>query len=516
MILEFGNEVWGSTHGVSSFASDYVSYTEWSQDAAENYVKTSPYYNSEKVFTTISGRSPDQSWGLNESIYATPNDDIDWISLSGYMGGNLDYEAGVDPGRTELDYHKNGYDNFYSKINGLSKNWKLQLGSTQRIWPIYMYEGNMTTPTYHGSLGQAITFGDYYATAMENGVVLPSVFALEGGQWRLIDDLPTLRKRPMYYVTKLFNNTARGGVVLETNVHSKDSIYNAAGTTIELPSIGAHSYSKGEEYSVVLFSRNFESNYHVMVNLPDDIGDISEGKIYTLSGAYHNSTAITLDTADIVVSDSMIVTIPKHSMVVLKFKADDHGLDAPLGYSEIDMVQSIEVTTEDGITELDGSGVILEVYASLTPEDAFFTKVGWSALNNDDGKIRIYGTSFPPKIKSMGVANGTVTVVATTLDGSNLSDQVDITLINQDVGMEGRMSGLDIKLYPNPAKDRIFIEIPQEEAEVSIYNIQGAQLLNMMMQEGKNEVDLSTLKDGIYLVKLITSNGVATERFVKQ
>lgn len=374
----------------------------------------------------------------------------------------------------------------------------------------------MSTPTYHGSLGQAITFGDYYATTMENGVVLPSVFALEGGEWRLIDDLPTLRKRPMYYVTKLFNNTSRGGVVLETNVHSRDSLHNAAGDVIGLPSVGAHAYTKGEEYSLVLFSRNFESNYHVMVNLPDDIGAISNGKIYTLTGEYHNSTAVTLDTADIAISDSMIVTIPKHSMIVLNFSADDKNLDAPLGYSEIDMVESIEVTTEDGITELDGKGEILSVFANTTPDDAFFTRVEWSVLNNEDGKVKLYGTSFPAKIKTMGIADGTVSVVATTLDGSNLSDQVDITLINQTVGVESKLSDMNIKLYPNPATEKLYIEIPQEEAEISIYNIQGAELLNIMMFEGRNEVDLSTIKDGIYLVKLKTSNGVATERFVKQ
>ena len=41
---------------------------------------------------------------------------------------------------------------------------------------MYMYEGNLTTPSYRGRIGQAIIFADYYLTMNEKRVAVPSVF----------------------------------------------------------------------------------------------------------------------------------------------------------------------------------------------------------------------------------------------------------------------------------------------------------------------------------------------------
>jgi len=517
VVIELGNEVWGSiAHGAYTFGSDYPYYTEWSNDVTGNYIKASPYYNPDKVFVSISGRSPDQSWGVNENIYQNPNDEIDWIGLSGYMGGNMDYEAGVDPGETELDYHKNGYVNFFSKINGLHENQKQMLRSMERIMPAYFYEGNMTTTTYHGSLGQAITFGDYYATAMENGMAIPSVFCLQGGQWRLIDDLPTLRKRPLYYVTRAFNNVARGGVILQSEVQSMDSIYDANGFKIDLPSVGVHAFADGPNYSVVLFSRSFEHNYHAKINLPDDIGTIANGKMYTLTGKSHNSTTVTEDTVDVVITDGMVVTVPVHGMVVLTFTADDKSLDAPLGNVMIDKAASLTLTTEDDKTAIDERLATLEVYAHLAPEDIFLSEVKWEVLNNDPEKVKLIPYGSFVKVKALGKENGTITLVARTIDGSDLTAEVDIELSNQVVGIEKEFADLGIEMYPNPAKEQIFIDLPYDDSKVAVISAQGAVVANFELYNGRNDIDLSGLQSGLYFMRVETSDGTAVKKFVKQ
>ncbi len=517
VIIEFGNEVWGAyNHGANTFGTNYPLYAEWSNDVSGNYIKQSPYYDSEKVFTSISGRSPDQSFGINEYIYGNPNDAIDWLGLSGYMGGNLDYEAGVDPGESELDYHKNGYVNFQAKIQGLHDNWVKMLRSTQRVMPVYFYEGNMTTTTYHGSLGQAIAFGDYYATALENGVAIPSVFCIEGGQWRLIDDLPSLRKRPMYYVTRLYNHTAKGGVVLKTEVLSRDILADAMNKPIDLPNLGAHAYADGDKYSIVLFSRSFERDYYAMLNLPDDIGTISNGKMYTLTGNAHNSTTVEQDTADITVGDGMLVKIPVHGMVVISFTADDKSLDAPLGNAIYDKVQSLTLSVEDNKTGIDERKAVLEVYAHLEPEDAFLKEVAWEALNNDPKIVNLSPYSNYVKVKALGEYNGTVTIVATTVDGSGLSKEVTLEITNQLVGIEKEFADLGINIYPNPAKDRLFIDQAFSEARIEIINVQGSLLAQVQLQSGKNELSVEELKPGIYFLRIETPEGAAMKKFIKQ
>ncbi|MGC9342759.1 MAG: hypothetical protein ACP5E3_08670, partial [Bacteroidales bacterium] len=152
-----------------------------------------------------------------------------------------------------------------------------------RIEPMYMYEGNLTKNEYHGTVGQAVTFADYYAEVMENGVALPDVFTLEGGQWRLLDDKISLNKRPLYHIVQHYNNACKG-VVLKSSYHSVDSIYNDNGRIVNLESLGVHSYANGNLYSMALFSRDFENDYVIKVDLPDDIGTISNGKMVIIGG----------------------------------------------------------------------------------------------------------------------------------------------------------------------------------------------------------------------------------------
>lgn len=515
LVIEFGNEVWGSVaHGAYTFGDDYEYYTEWANDVAGNYVKASPYYNPDKVITSISGRAPDADYGLHTKILSNPNAHLDWMNLSGYMGGNMDYEPNVDPGKTIMDYHKNGYSNFADKISGLESNRYRMLSETGRIWPFYFYEGNMTTQTYHGSLGQAITFGDYYAESMKHGVAIPSVFCLQGGQWRLIDDLPSLRKRPMYYVTRMYNHLAKGGVLLDTDVKSVDVIKDAEGTEIDLESLGAHAYANGDSYTVVLFSRDFENDYHAMINLPDDIGTITSGKRYTLSGTQPSASEVTIDTTDISVSDNMIVKVPKHSMVVLTFMADDKGLDAPLGYTGYDQVTSLELTTTDNKTEIDTYQGSLWVYAELLPESAFLDDVEWE-ITGDTDLADVSEFSDALQITAEGNGDGTLHIKATTVDGSNLTDEIDIVLSNQSNSTDN-LEEAGIGLYPNPASNRLFIEIPGAEAEMTLFNMHGAALMQHELYQGKNEVDISALREGMYMIRMEIDGRVITDRFVKR
>ena len=64
-------------------------------------------------------------------------------------------------------------------------------------------------------------------------------------------------------------------------------------------------------------------------------------------------------------------------------------------------------------------------------------------------------------------------------------------------------NALQINVYPNPAKDRVIVE-GIEAAEVGVYNSLG-QLIKMM--RGTNEIDLSGLVDGVYLVRITDVDG---------
>jgi hypothetical protein len=74
----------------------------------------------------------------------------------------------------------------------------------------------------------------------------------------------------------------------------------------------------------------------------------------------------------------------------------------------------------------------------------------------------------------------------------------------------------NINIYPNPATERITIQYPGMKS-VTITNVIG-QTIRTLDLEGKNleVIDVSDLKDGVYMIILETANGSESSRFVKE
>ena len=76
----------------------------------------------------------------------------------------------------------------------------------------------------------------------------------------------------------------------------------------------------------------------------------------------------------------------------------------------------------------------------------------------------------------------------------------------------------ELQVYPNPAKDKIVIELqgqhPGQKNIFSIYNYQGQILLQQSSQEDKTELDISRLEKGIYFLRVITGQTTVTEKFI--
>ena len=70
-----------------------------------------------------------------------------------------------------------------------------------------------------------------------------------------------------------------------------------------------------------------------------------------------------------------------------------------------------------------------------------------------------------------------------------------------------------IGVYPNPARDRVVVE-GMEAVEVKVYNTSGQMVKTV---RGTNEVDLSGLVDGVYLLSIMDAEGkVYTNKITKR
>ena len=63
--------------------------------------------------------------------------------------------------------------------------------------------------------------------------------------------------------------------------------------------------------------------------------------------------------------------------------------------------------------------------------------------------------------------------------------------------------GFSVQVYPNPAKDKVVIE-GIEASEVQVYNALG-QMVKTVLRT--NEIDLSGLVEGVYLLHIMDAEG---------
>ena len=93
-------------------------------------------------------------------------------------------------------------------------------------------------------------------------------------------------------------------------------------------------------------------------------------------------------------------------------------------------------------------------------------------------------------------------VLAVYSDGET-SKSYNIVYCEQMDGVDENRGGTDVTVYPNPAKDKITID-DIYPAEVQVYNALGQMVKTV---RGTNEVDLSGLVDGVYLLRIMDSDG---------
>ncbi len=173
-------------------------------------------------------------------------------------------------------------------------------------------------------------------------------------------------------------------------------------------------------------------------------------------------------------------------------------------------ITEIIVTQEGGVTSINAQDS-LQMYAAILPTDATNQSVTWSvspaiyATINQNGLLRAKNTV------------GTVTVRAKSNDGSGIQGTIQIAILNHGTSIIEKKN--NVKIYPNPLKDVLYIENTNclgQNFNIEITSISGEVILKKQFNMSNDivKIDINEYPKGLYLIKIQNENFVKIEKIV--
>lgn len=126
----------------------------------------------------------------------------------------------------------------------------------------------------------------------------------------------------------------------------------------------------------------------------------------------------------------------------------------------------------------------------------------WKSPSSDVGPIKFYA--------AVNAANG---------DGSTGGDEIVTTATNNFTVLGiSEVNRLDFDMYPNPASEKLTIQLPSgsDNATVQFYDYVGRLALTKKISNTNNKIDVNSLSTGVYVLKVLSDNKIGSQKFIKK
>jgi len=171
----------------------------------------------------------------------------------------------------------------------------------------------------------------------------------------------------------------------------------------------------------------------------------------------------------------------------------------------LDNVGSVHAADLDGDTDMDimgtsGSDDLVVWYENLDGQGSF-------------GSQQIIANN----------ANGAFFVIAADLDNDADIDVLSASQIDNKIAWYENLTILDVPainaskaiIYPNPVHDTLYVDIPNEDiTQIELYNLSGKKVQSNL--NNTNQIKVTNLAAGAYLLKIYTETGVIVKKIVKK
>lgn len=188
------------------------------------------------------------------------------------------------------------------------------------------------------------------------------------------------------------------------------------------------------------------------------------------------------------------------------------------GDASVNLVERIEVFSVNGENTIDYSQTpTLNLQARIYPYNATLTSPNWIIVSGDD----IATVDTRGRVTATGRGNGQVTVRACAIDGSGASGEFIVTVKGVVSGIESVDAASAERLTVNPPVAQTEIHVAglpggeQGRTQLYIFSVNGVIAHEATLSGREATINVSTLTDGVYIIKAVSENGTADARFIK-
>nr|WP_319998175.1 T9SS type A sorting domain-containing protein [uncultured Draconibacterium sp.] len=106
--------------------------------------------------------------------------------------------------------------------------------------------------------------------------------------------------------------------------------------------------------------------------------------------------------------------------------------------------------------------------------------------------------------------------IGTALKSASIENS---TAFNEEKPIRENLGFGEIKIYPNPTKGNLIVEIPDFEAEkinILVFNLQGKEIMNKTSSPNSiNQLSLYNLPSGMYVLKIVAGQESSDWKIIK-
>lgn len=135
---------------------------------------------------------------------------------------------------------------------------------------------------------------------------------------------------------------------------------------------------------------------------------------------------------------------------------------------------------------------------------------------------------FVISVPSFGMSGDTTFVFTYDASGNRTERVIDLTksaeitasssTANEEKLFEAKLANLEIRIYPNPTKGVLKVEIPDIgdiKPTLVVYNLQGKQLVHKTVSNQISTINLSGHPAGMYIMKIVNGQESLDWKIIK-